>query len=1052
MITFYRIEGQQAIPYNGDAPFVNWIGRFSTGLIRYGRLIFELGDYEKELLEVKLPNQLTTDPDMPGCLIEDWTFGIYDYQPIMSPMEPDPNDHDFGDGFSHWDNLLDQVHAIKYIQSQEVNGHKLYSVIIVCRSNVEGEFIDDLIINGQVYKIGCEFWGENESLKIELGNKGIEFTDLIRKAIYSNDIHEDNPDWILLNRKYRELAMNFLDIYGNKGSYKSLLNSLKWFEYLDLAELREVWKYETPAGTKYFDQPVQQLLSKECERQMFNSAKTTYFALRSLKNQVSGSDFVVVPLPPSKPTPIIPEPEPPVPPEIDQDTEVLPIERKLQIYWWPTKRFAGKASWEKNSNIENYDLYESTMYADELGDGETVLGYRMYIASSDEQFRQKILAAMESGRLEWHCDQPGSDWTITTNDHMDCDPSLPYNTRIDVVGKFPTKYGFWGKKTNRTYTVWCAFDGVESNKIIMHYLPTSMDPSRPKRTSMRAKTVSKPSIIGTPIHIPTFQETQYNVDPDEIQPSGLACMWSEEEMRLKMALLGAFYEHYFMPIHLNLIRSGIEEYSAHLIHMLHSSEDAWIDECTSEGQNNFELDWDSDQKDEEDPDDPGTGGSKSRLNLHLDEVHVVSGASMGQPYDDIFQNKVIVRSNEPYIPIVACYINDPDSKAADKEPITGPDDLLKRVSMQHYNGIGATATGHFEFDEGIIGGTCETNAHGDTIRTSFNADGSQSKFDVTFLFPRPGDFMMALKFYGKSGRTYTKRVDVHVEDNISVDINIRKLVAAYKYGDELPDPFTTIAAVAMDNEVPVDRNPRLWFARTREQHTIPTSGDMWYDLASGFDHVQYIPLQRQISSSNAPYKTDVYTIIWRGSMTDIKTMMDEFLNTSGITNNTWYRCGAGPDEDNPSYAWVQYISRRRENVVNVKTDIDCDLNAYKAEEFKRQVFFPEFHKLEDPGINDVPNTYPIVCQPVININLGNGEVRTVPYSMHIDSAESAWEFFSWQNYQNIADIPTSTCDPFIGWNTAKPIPTGYYTINFKYRFGDETKTVSRATPFKIVKA
>jgi hypothetical protein len=129
------------------------------------------------------------------------------------------------------------------------------------------------------FTVGADFHVEHEEHKINLGNFGIEIPESIQKAIYPANPHEESKDNILLNRKYKELLMDYIDILGNKGSYQSLLNSLNWFEYGDLLSLKEIWKHTEWDKTIYNDQELTQLLSDHAKRTLTNYAKTTYFGI-----------------------------------------------------------------------------------------------------------------------------------------------------------------------------------------------------------------------------------------------------------------------------------------------------------------------------------------------------------------------------------------------------------------------------------------------------------------------------------------------------------------------------------------------------------------------------------------------------------------------------------------------------------------------------------------------------------------------------------------------------------------------------------------------------
>lgn len=158
------------------------------------------------------------------------------------------------------------------------NTYYVHLIYIICRSGYEGEYICKFFINNESFNIGADFYGEDETLRVNLSNNGIEIPDAIQKAIYPVNVHEDNRDNITLNRKWKELLSNYWDIVANKGSYKSLYNSLNWFEYGDVLRLCELWKYND-YGIKYEAQDLQSILKDKYEESKNDFAKTTYIAL-----------------------------------------------------------------------------------------------------------------------------------------------------------------------------------------------------------------------------------------------------------------------------------------------------------------------------------------------------------------------------------------------------------------------------------------------------------------------------------------------------------------------------------------------------------------------------------------------------------------------------------------------------------------------------------------------------------------------------------------------------------------------------------------------------
>lgn len=157
------------------------------------------------------------------------------------------------------------------------HNYYVHIIYILASAKQPGEYKEEFKIGDDKYIIGGDFYGENESLYINLSNNGVEIPEIIQKALYDANIHEDNKDNILINRKWKELLSNFWDIIANKGSYKSLYNSLKWFEYGDKLRICELWKNNETE--KFFIKEMQELLSDNYFKTLNNFTKTTYIAL-----------------------------------------------------------------------------------------------------------------------------------------------------------------------------------------------------------------------------------------------------------------------------------------------------------------------------------------------------------------------------------------------------------------------------------------------------------------------------------------------------------------------------------------------------------------------------------------------------------------------------------------------------------------------------------------------------------------------------------------------------------------------------------------------------
>lgn len=165
----------------------------------------------------------------------------------------------------------------------------VYIIYISASSPLEGEFIEKFYIDDNMYLVGADFYNLNESLYINLSNNGVRIPTTISKAFYDTNVHEDKADHILLNRKFKELLSNYWDILANKGSYKSLYNSLNWFEYGDKLKLYELWKQFDNGGREYYHtKNINELVDKYQSDTPY--LKTTYIALDLISNELDKND------------------------------------------------------------------------------------------------------------------------------------------------------------------------------------------------------------------------------------------------------------------------------------------------------------------------------------------------------------------------------------------------------------------------------------------------------------------------------------------------------------------------------------------------------------------------------------------------------------------------------------------------------------------------------------------------------------------------------------------------------------------------------------------
>lgn len=170
--------------------------------------------------------------------------------------------------------------TVSDLDCEIINNNYIYVFNVACKSVEEGEYICKITIGDYGYiRVGADFYGENESLYVNLANFGAEIPETIQKAIYDSNVHEDFKDNILINRKFKELLSNYWDVIANKGSYKSLQNSLKWFEWGDKLEIKEIWRHLIADKSFFNDEEVVSIFESKLNDSFENYVKTTYISL-----------------------------------------------------------------------------------------------------------------------------------------------------------------------------------------------------------------------------------------------------------------------------------------------------------------------------------------------------------------------------------------------------------------------------------------------------------------------------------------------------------------------------------------------------------------------------------------------------------------------------------------------------------------------------------------------------------------------------------------------------------------------------------------------------
>lgn len=244
--------------YNGSVPYIHWFDDDQSVNLNYVKKLCIACEYEE--IAVNLP--------------ENDIFTLLDMSKLSSGEDYDININEFT--YKNINifktNTITSTGVLYNLDDQHVYLHMVY---VLAKSNQEGEFLEDLYINDDKFTIGSSFYEKYEPHKINLSNLGVEIPESIIRAVYPSNVHEEDIDNVLLNRKYKELLNEYWNIIANKGSYKSLYNALSWFEYGDLVKIQELRKNPD----NYIQQDITPYINEKISAYLENNKKTTYMGL-----------------------------------------------------------------------------------------------------------------------------------------------------------------------------------------------------------------------------------------------------------------------------------------------------------------------------------------------------------------------------------------------------------------------------------------------------------------------------------------------------------------------------------------------------------------------------------------------------------------------------------------------------------------------------------------------------------------------------------------------------------------------------------------------------
>jgi hypothetical protein len=127
----------------------------------------------------------------------------------------------------------DAIHFSVAINSSEEKHHTRLLNIYEVINGVEGEVFAAIRFYGETVE-------EDERLKVLLSNMGLSINEEDTIIFKESDVNELSTDWQIINNKRKELLLEAHNIAPFIGTYKALLNAIKFYGYDNLT-MKEYW-------------------------------------------------------------------------------------------------------------------------------------------------------------------------------------------------------------------------------------------------------------------------------------------------------------------------------------------------------------------------------------------------------------------------------------------------------------------------------------------------------------------------------------------------------------------------------------------------------------------------------------------------------------------------------------------------------------------------------------------------------------------------------------------------------------------------------------------
>lgn len=163
---------------------------------------------------------------------------------------------------------------------------------------------NDVVDNIAEIELYGESISEDHRFPMLLGNLGMNVPQNKFYIFKNTDVNEPLPDWKIINPKRKEMLLEGHNIHPFIGSYKGLINVIKYFGYNELT-VREYWKNVDPSSKKFNTYTQTDVIDTFDTKLDFNKSttdllpnskykKTSLFSLNYKLNKTIEDEFDVI--------------------------------------------------------------------------------------------------------------------------------------------------------------------------------------------------------------------------------------------------------------------------------------------------------------------------------------------------------------------------------------------------------------------------------------------------------------------------------------------------------------------------------------------------------------------------------------------------------------------------------------------------------------------------------------------------------------------------------------------------------------------------------------